>query len=109
MIDLTPVLQALAALAGTVVTAMVIPFIKGRISAGRLEQAQAWARIAVKAAEQLFPQPGRGGEKKTYVTGLLGKHGFILDTDTLGALIESAVNTLNHEKCKTKGDKECRS
>ena len=109
MIDLTPVLQALATLAGTIITAMVIPFIKGRISAGRLEQMQVWARIAVKAAEQMYPQSGRGSEKKMYVMRLLSKHGFILDADALGALIESAVNTLNDEKCKTKGDVECRS
>lgn len=94
--DLTPVLQAIVSLAATIITAMVIPFIKSKTSAQQLARMQSWARIAVKAAEQIYP-PGSGEIKKAYVMKFLNQHGFTLNEATLDALIESAVNTLSNE------------
>jgi len=101
-IDLTPVLQALAALMCAIITAVVIPFIRGKVCAQRLERMQTWARIAVTAAEQLYPRSGRGRDKKTYVLGLLEQRGFELDVETLNALVEAAVNTMNCAKSMNK-------
>ena len=93
MIDLTPVLQALAALTGTVITALIIPLLSGRVGDARLKRLRIWAKIAVKAAEQLFPGPGKGAAKKAYVIAFLNAHGFTLDAPALNALIECEVNT----------------
>ena len=107
MIDLTPVLQALAALGGAIITGVIIPLIRGKTSAHKLERLQAWARIAVKAAEQLHPGCGVGRAKKIYALGLLSEHVFTADTAVLGALIECEVNRLNCEKCTHKEDTQC--
>ena len=108
MIDLTPLLQAFAALVCTLLSAVVIPFIRSKIGQSRLECARAWARIAVQAAEQLYPS-GRGLEKKTYALKFLNRRGFTFDADTLGVLVESAVNALKSENFTGKGDTQCRS
>jgi len=94
-IDIYAILQAFAALICTLLTAVIIPFIRGRVSKQRLEQMQAWARIAVLAAEQLFVRSGRGWEKKAYAMRILGGQCKGADTEVLSALVECAVNTMN--------------
>ena len=54
-------------------------------------QIDAWVKIGVTAAEQVFTGAGRGDEKKAYVIDFLKKHGYILDDERIDALIESAV------------------
>lgn len=98
MIDLTQLLQAVIALAAALITAYVVPYIKSKVSNEKLEQMKAWARIGVKAAEQMYTASGQGEVKKAYVLQFLNQHGFILDTATLDALIESAVNDINNEQ-----------
>ena len=100
MIDLTPILQVLTAIACTVMTAIIIPLARERISAGRLERLQVWARIAVKAAEQLFPGQGRGTAKKAYVLAFLSARGLRPDTAVLNALVECEVNALDCQQTK---------
>ncbi|MCL2068419.1 MAG: phage holin family protein [Oscillospiraceae bacterium] len=100
MIDLTPILQALAALFCTVVTALIIPFIKSRTDCERLERIQHWIRIAVGAAEQIYQDPKSGVEKKAYVHRSISAHGFHVDAATLNALIESSVYTLKGDACE---------
>lgn len=98
MIDLTPLLQAVIALLAALITAYVVPYVKSKTSAQQLERMQSWARIAVKAAEQLYTDSGQGEKKKAYVLSFLNQHGFNLDMATLDALIESAVNSLKNEQ-----------
>ena len=101
-IDLTPVLQALAGLIATVITALIIPYIKSKTDAHRLERMQAWADLAVKAAEQIFKEQGSGEQKKAYVSEFLEIGGLNSCEHTTQALIESAVNELNNENISKK-------
>ena len=94
MIDLTPVMEAVIALIVAVITAFVIPWLKGKISADKLEQIKLWVTVAVEAAEQLYKGSGRGEEKKAYVVQFLQEKGFTLDPDSLDKLIEAAVFNL---------------
>ena len=96
MFDLTPVLQALAALAWAIFTALIIPLIKSRISTQRLERLLIWARIAVKAAEQLHPQPGSGQAKKAYALRLIDAHLGRIDSEEASAAIECCVNDIGN-------------
>ena len=96
-IDLTPVLQALAGLIATVITALIIPYIKSKTDAHRLERMQAWTTLAVKAAEQIFKEQGSGEQKKAYVNEFLEIGGFNSCEHTAQAMIESTVNAMNNE------------
>lgn len=94
MIDLTPIMEAIIALVVAVITAFVIPWLKGKIDADKLEQIKLWVTVAAEAAEQLYNGTGRGEEKKAYVVKFLQKKGFTLDPDSLDKLIEAAVFNL---------------
>lgn len=94
MIDLTPIMEAIIALVVAVITAFVIPWLKGKIDADKLEQIKLWVTVAVEAAEQLYNGTGRGEEKKAYVVKFLQEKGFTLDPDILDKLIEAAVFNL---------------
>lgn len=94
MIDITPIAQAVIALVGVVITAVVIPYIRSRTTAQQRAELSAWVRIAVSAAEQLYRGSGRGAEKKAYVLEWLAAHGVTLDGDRLDALVEAAVYEL---------------
>lgn len=94
MIDLTPIMEAIIALVVAVITAFVIPWLKGKIDADKLEQIKLWVTVAVEAAEQLYNGTGRGEEKKAYVVKFLQEKGFTLDPDSLDELIEAAVFNL---------------
>ena len=107
MVDLTPVLQALAGLCCALITAVVIPFVRSRVSAERLARARVWADIVVAVAEKLFPQPGSGQEKKAYALDFLSQRSLGLGKGELDVLVECAVCELGHEKSMDKGGGPC--
>ena len=94
--DITTIIEAVFALAAAVITAIVIPYIKSRTTAQQQAEINAWVKIAVAAAEQIYTGSGRGEEKKAYVLNWLSEHGITMDEDRINALIEAAVYDLNH-------------
>lgn len=95
MYDLTPIVEAIAALIGVVITCILVPFIRSKTTAEQQKEINAWVKIAVAAAEQIFTGSGRGEEKKEYVIAWLKERGFVVDEGELDALIEAAVYELN--------------
>lgn len=95
MYDLTPIIEAVAALIGVVITCILVPFIRSKTTAEQQKEINAWVKIAVAAAEQIFTGSGRGEEKKEYVIAWLKERGFVVDEGELDALIEAAVYELN--------------
>ena len=95
MYDLTPIIEAVAALIGVVITCILVPFIRSKTTAEQQKEINAWVKIAVSAAEQIFKGSGRGEEKKQYVIAWLKERGFTVDENELDALIEAAVYELN--------------
>lgn len=93
--DITTIVEAVAALIAAIITAFVVPCIKSRTTTNQQQQINAWVRIAVTAAEQIYAGNGRGKEKKAYVIDWLRKHGVTVDESKLDALIEAAVFELN--------------
>ena len=89
--DITPIIQAIFALLMAVLTCVIIPLIREKVSVDQLAVIKMWVGIAVKAAEQIFVGSGKGKEKKAYVIDFLESKGFKLDEDSLDNLIESAV------------------
>lgn len=95
MYDITPIIEAVAALIAALITAFLVPYIKSKTTAEQQKEINAWVKIAVSAAEQIYTGSGRGEEKKAYVINWLREHGITVDEAKLDALIEAAVYELN--------------
>ena len=61
MYDITPIIEAVAALIGVIVTCVLIPFIKSKTTASQQAEINAWVKIAVSAAEHGAAGPAAGG------------------------------------------------
>lgn len=96
MTNITIIIEAAFALIAAVITAIVIPYIKSKTTAQQQAEINAWVKIAVSAAEQIYNGSGRGEEKKAYVLNWLAEHGITLDEARIDALIEAAVYELKH-------------
>lgn len=94
MIDITTVIEAVLALIGALITVFLIPWIKSKTSAEKLEQIELWVTVAVEAAEQIYTGSGKGAQKKAYVLEFLNSKGFDLDWEEIDMMIESAVFNL---------------
>ena len=89
--DITAICGIIISVALMVFTAYLVPYIKSRFDAAKLEKIMKWVEIGVQAAEMIFKGTGMGEKKKEYVMEFLKKKGFSVDTDSLDNMIESAV------------------
>lgn len=96
MFDITNIIEAVFALIAVVVTAIVIPYIKSKTTANQQAQINAWVKIAVAAAEQIYVGSGLGADKKAHVVNFLKSKGITLDVESIDAMIEAAVYELEH-------------
>lgn len=90
---------AIISIAGALVSAYLIPWIKNNISAKDMETIVFWVRFAVRCADQLFT-PEEWEKKKQYVLGyvidMAAKLGIKLTEEDINVLIEAAVNEIHH-------------
>ncbi len=93
--DITPVVNAVIALIAAIITAFVIPWVKSKTTAAQREEIEAWVRIAVTAAEQIYSGAGKGKEKKEYVLKFLEEKNLKIDEESVDLMIESAVKNMN--------------
>lgn len=96
MIDLTKVAEAIILLVIALVTTFLIPYLKEKLDAEKFAKLQSWVKVAVDAAEMIYKGPGKGAEKKAYAINYLRQKGYNLNTETIDALIEAAVLSLQH-------------
>ena len=92
-IDYTELIQAIIALVSVIITSFLIPLLKRKLSAEKLEELKRWVSIAVNAAEQLYGSK-TGEQKKEYVVAFLLSKGIVFDVDEVNALIEAEVYKL---------------
>ena len=92
-IDYTDIIQAFITLLATLITTFLIPYIKKKLSAEKLEELKKWVTVAVSAAEQLYGSK-TGQQKKEYVVAFLLSKGIVFDVDEVNALIEAEVYKL---------------
>lgn len=93
MIDFTPIVEAIIALATTAVTVFLIPWLRTRYGNESLEKAKSWVQIAVYAAEKLYGA-GHGDEKLAYAEQVLAKHKIKLDMSTLKAMVDAEIKKM---------------
>lgn len=95
--DITPVIGALITLAVFVVTAYLIPFLRGKIAENDWAELMRWVDIGVDAAEMIYKESGMGKFKKEYVRDFLSQHGYTVDEEEINAMIEASVLRLKRE------------
>ncbi len=93
---ITILITAIVAAIGAIITKVLIPYLKSKMTAEELQTAQMWVEIAVTAAEQLYKGQSQAGQSKyQYVANFLTSHGIDLTETQLKLLIESAVKVMN--------------
>lgn len=92
----TQIISAVIALISALVSAFLIPWLKTKIDADKLQTLRTYVEIGVKAAEQLYTATD-GAAKKAYVVNFLAEKGIQFDVETIDKLIEAAVLQLHHE------------
>ena len=97
MIDLTPLLEAIIALAATAITVFLIPWLRKRYDNETLAKARGWVQIAVYAAEKLYGA-GNGDKKLAHAEQLLAQHKIKLDTVTLKAMIDAEIRKMEQNE-----------
>ena len=95
-VDITKLIEGIIAVLVFIITTFVIPYIRVNVKGKRLEEIVNWVKIAVQAAELIYKESGMGAFKKEYVIQFMESKGYKVDTDTLDALIESAVLELKN-------------
>lgn len=98
MVDVTEIIEGIIYLIIAAVSTFLVPFIKQKVDAQKLEKWKSLVEIAVTSAEQIYNTSKAGTEKKNYVRAWLNEKGITYDEKTIDALIESAVNKLNQSK-----------
>jgi type II secretory pathway pseudopilin PulG len=92
--DITGIVLAVIGILGAVAEALLIPWLKTKLDAARLEKAAKIAQALVRAAEAYFDGPGQGVEKLDWVKAQLAARGITFDEDVLRGLIETEVAAL---------------
>lgn len=100
-IDMTQVVIAVVGLMSVVLTAVIVPLIKSKLTADQWENLKNYAVAAVQAAEILFGA-GHGKEKLDYAMKYIEKecaaHGIKVDTDSVRVAVENAWKQLGFDK-----------
>lgn len=97
-IDITQVVVAFIGLLSAVLTVVVIPWIKSKMTAQQWDILMSYGLAAVQAAEILFHASGQGKEKLEYamqhIEELCKQNGIKVDTATIRIVIENAWKQL---------------
>lgn len=101
--DLTQIMVILVTLVSAVMTGILFPLIRSKVSAAQWELIKEFAVAGVQAAEILLGA-GNGKEKfekaKDYIEAQCKAHGIKIDMDTIEVAIENAWKALglDHEE-----------
>lgn len=96
--DITVIIEALITLLVAICTTFLIPWLKQKVEAEKLQKVLNYVDVAVGAAEQLAKVYGWCDEKKKdYVVSYLTHTGIEVEYDVLDAMIENAVILLHNE------------
>ena len=85
---------------GAVITGILIPYVKTKISATQMDEIIKWVTKTVQAAEVLFDAPKSGEEKREYVINFIDKmfnsKKDVITKDQIRILLESACKQMNN-------------
>lgn len=99
---MTQIMVILVTLVSAVMTGILFPLIRSKVSAAQWELIKEFAVAGVQAAEIIFNAQGKGEEKLEWVTEYIEKqckaHGIEIDMDTVRVAIENAWKDLGLDK-----------
>ena len=97
-IDITQIVVAVIGLLGIIITSVVVPLIKSKLTNSQWESIKNYALAGVQAAEIIFNAQGKGEEKlewvSKYIEAQCAAHGIKIDMDTVRIAIENAWKDL---------------
>ena len=103
-IDITPIIEAIIALIGIIVTSFLIPYIKTKMTANQFSYLEGIVKTAVYAAEVFYGGEGRGAEKRDYVLKYVEKlceqNKISFDVNAVRQMIEKSWLELTQEVSK---------
>lgn len=101
-IDITQIVVAVIGLLGVILTSVVVPLIKSKLTNSQWETILNYALAGVQAAEIIFNAQGQGEEKlrwvSEYITNQCLAHGIKIDIDAVRVAIENAWKALGLDK-----------
>ena len=103
-INITPIIEAVIALIGIVITSFLIPYLKSKMTANQFSYLEGVVKTAVYGAEVLFGGSARGDEKREYVLSYVksvceSKH-ITFDADEVRQILEKSWLELTQEVAK---------
>ena len=108
-IDITQIVVAVIGLLSVIVTSVVVPLIKSKLTNSQWESICNYAVAGVQAAEIIFNAQGKGAEKfawaKDYIEPQCAAHGINIDTDADQIAIENAWKALGLDQKQLPADK----
>ena len=85
------IILAIIGLLGTIITYVLVPYIKSKTTENQRDNIYNLVLIAVRAAEQIYNMSGQGKLKKEYVIEYLNSKGVKVTIEDLDVFIEAAV------------------
>ena len=102
MIDVTDIIVAVIGVIGAILTGIVFPLIKAKITNEQWQMIVNYAYAGVQAAEIIFNAQGQGEAKFEWVADYIeqrcAEHGIKIDADTIKVVIENAWAELGFNK-----------
>ena len=102
--DITPIINAVIALLGIIITVILIPYIKSKTTAAQQAIIAATVQTAVYGFEQIVTGTGMGAEKfdmaMTEIKRKLADKNITFNVEDIRLQIEAAVKSLNIEQGK---------
>lgn len=98
---LVKILLALISLLGTVIVAVLVPYVRSKTTKEQRDKVEYWTEKAVKAAEIFYQDyPKQGPIKKDTVIEFIIEMGFKIPEEQLSVLIDAIVKEMNDAKEK---------
>lgn len=104
-IDITQIVVALVGLMSLVITSVIVPLMKSKLTDAQWQMIETYAIAGVQAAEIIFNAQGQGEAKlrwvSEYITNQCAAHGIKIDADTVRVAIENAWKNLGLDTHET--------
>ena len=91
--NLTSILLALLGLCSTIITAVVVPYMKTKLGSQKSSDLAKLVQIGVSAAEQIFTETKAGQKKKEWVLNWLKSQNIDVDNPLLKEQIEALIES----------------
>lgn len=102
LIDITPIVEIIITLLGTIITLMFVPWLKTKLDSNQWNNLNEYAAVFVRCAEMIFKGTNLGKDKKKWVveklTAIAEEHNLKFSADAIEAAIENAVKNMNDFK-----------